>query len=263
LIGIDQDLDAISAAKKKLESYQENLLIIQSNFVNIRNVIEESGLSSVDGILIDLGVSSYQLDKEERGFSYHSSSDLDMRMNRENDLTAEIIVNQYSEDELTKIIKNYGEENWAKRIAKFIVEARKEKRIEKTDELVRIIKAAIPAKAREGGPHPARRTFQALRIEVNNELDVLKKVINEGIDILNKGGRMGIISFHSLEDRIVKDTFKYLEKDCICPSEFPICQCEKKSVIKIITRRPILPSNTEIVNNPRARSAKFRVAEKR
>ncbi len=261
LIGIDQDQDALNEAKIKLSGYG-NLKLVKNNFQNIYSILEELGLEGVDGILMDLGVSSYQLDNPERGFSYMKDSPLDMRMNQDGDLTAEYVVNEYSEEELTRIIKEYGEEKFAKRIANFIVKNRNENRITTTWELVDIIKAAIPAKARREGPHPAKRTFQAIRIEVNSELEIISGAIEDSVEKLNKGGRLAIITFHSLEDRIVKNTFRKLENPCTCPSEFPMCICGKEPKVKVITRKPIEPTEDEIKMNPRSRSAKLRILEK-
>ena len=261
LIGIDQDKDALKAAGEKLKDY-DNATLVHSNFENIKDVIENLGLEGVDGILIDLGVSSYQLDTGDRGFSYMQDAPLDMRMNRELEFSAYDVVNGYSEDDLYKIIRDYGEEKFAKRIASFIVKAREEGEIKTTLELVDIIKAAIPAKARREGPHPAKRTFQAIRIEVNRELSIISKTIKDGVEKLNKGGRMAIITFHSLEDRIVKTTYKELTNPCTCPREFPICVCNNEPIVKIITRKPIEASKEELEENPRSRSAKLRVLEK-
>lgn len=261
LIGFDQDKDALKAAGERLKDYK-NVTYVHSNFYAIYDVLTDLGIDGVDGILMDLGVSSYQLDNGERGFSYMQDAPLDMRMNRENEFSAYEIVNTYSEEELYRIIKEYGEEKFAKRIASFIVKNREEKNIETTLELVEIIKAAIPAKARREGPHPAKRTFQAIRIEVNKELEIISKTILDGVKKLNKGGRMAIITFHSLEDRIVKKEFKDLATDCICPSYLPICQCDKEALVKVITRKPILPTTEEVEENPRSRSAKLRVAER-
>ena len=261
LIGIDQDTNALEAAKKKLSDYN-NVTYVHDNFVNIDSVLESLNIEKVDGILMDLGVSSHQLDVAERGFSYMQDAPLDMRMNRDNDFTAYNIVNGYSEDQLTKIIFDYGEERFAKRIAKFIVDRRSNKPVETTSELVDIIKAAIPAKARREGPHPAKRTFQAIRIEVNKELEILNKAIEDSVKRLNSNGRIAIITFHSLEDRIVKVKFRDLENPCTCPKEFPICICNKKPVLKLISRKPIDPTEEELEINPRSRSAKLRVGEK-
>lgn len=261
LIGIDQDNDALRAAKERLKEFS-NVKYVHSNFYNIDNILNELGIDKVDGILMDLGVSSYQLDQGERGFSYMQDAPLDMRMNRDNDFSAYDIVNNYTEEELFKIIKDYGEERFAKRIANFIVNRRVESPIKTTLELVEIIKSAIPAKARREGPHPAKRTFQAIRIEVNSELKILDKTIEDGINRLNKGGRMAIITFHSLEDRIVKLKFRQLQDPCTCPKEFPVCVCGKKPIVKLISRKGIAPTKEEIDENPRSRSAKLRVIEK-
>lgn len=261
LIGIDQDKDALAAAKERLKDYQ-NVTLVHSNFHNIYNVLEDLGIDSVDGILMDLGVSSYQLDEGQRGFSYMQDAPLDMRMNREESLSAFEVVNGYSFEELYRIIKDYGEEKFSKRIAEFIVRERSKKPIETTFELVDIIKAAIPAKARREGPHPAKRTFQAIRIEVNRELDIIEQTIKDGVKKLSQGGRMAIITFHSLEDRIVKNTYKELENPCTCPREFPICVCGKKTSVKVLTKKPIEPTDMEVEENPRSRSSKLRVIEK-
>lgn len=261
LIGIDQDKDALSAAKDRLKNF-ENVKYVHNNFYNIDAILNELGIEKVDGILADLGVSSYQLDEASRGFSYMQDAPLDMRMNRDNDFSAYEIINNYNEEDLYKIIKDYGEERFAKRIANFIVNRRAEKPIETTFELVDIIKAAIPAKARREGPHPAKRTFQAIRIEVNSELKILNKTIEDGVKRLNKGGRMAIITFHSLEDRIVKLKFRELENPCTCPKEFPICVCGKSSSVKVISKKGIAPTDKEVEENPRSRSAKLRIIEK-
>lgn len=262
-IGFDQDKNAIKTAKERLSEYSDRVKFVHSNFENIKDELEKIGVYKIDGVLADLGVSSHQLDEADRGFSYMQDAPLDMRMDVRCEFSAYDVVNGYTEEELAKIIKDYGEENWAKRIAKFIVEERKEKKIETTKELVDIIKKAIPKKARIDGPHPAKRTFQAIRIEVNNELGVITKMIEDASSIMNKGGRICIITFHSLEDRIVKNAFKELSLDCICPPHLPMCQCDKKSEVKIITRKPIVPTDEEIEVNPRSRSAKLRVAEKK
>lgn len=261
LIGIDQDQDAINAAKERLKEYS-NVIYVHDNFYNIDSILQNLNIEKVDGVLMDLGVSSYQLDEASRGFSYMHDAPLDMRMNRENSKSAYEVVNNYSEEELYSIIKSYGEEKFAKRIAAFIVKHREEKAIDTTFQLVEIIKAAIPAKFRREGPHPAKRTFQAIRIEVNAELDILEKAINDSVARLNKGGRIAIITFHSLEDRIVKTTYKKLQDPCECPKEFPVCICGKKPVLKIITRKPIEADEQELEINPRSRSAKLRVGEK-
>ncbi|MDO5518042.1 MAG: 16S rRNA (cytosine(1402)-N(4))-methyltransferase RsmH [Clostridium sp.] len=261
LIGIDQDRDALKAAKERLKDY-DNVKYVHSNFYNIDNILTELDVDKVDGILMDLGVSSYQLDEASRGFSYMNDAHLDMRMNRDNDFSAYEVVNNYSEEDLYKIIRDYGEERFAKRIANFIVNRRSIKPIETTFELVDIIKAAIPAKARREGPHPAKRTFQAIRIEVNSELKILNKTIEDGINRLNPGGRMAIITFHSLEDRIVKLKYRELENPCTCPKEFPMCICGKKPLVKVLSKKGIAPTEKEIEENPRSRSAKVRVVEK-
>ena len=260
LIGIDQDRDALRAAGERLQNFS-NVTLVHNNFHNIGAILEELGVEKVDGILMDLGVSSYQLDEGERGFSYMKDAPLDMRMNRENSFSAYDVVNDYSEEELYRIIRDYGEEKFAKRIANFIVNKRSEKNIETTLELVEIIKDAIPAKARREGPHPAKRTFQAIRIEVNSELSILNKAIEDGVNKLNSGGRMAIITFHSLEDRIVKNKFRDLAVSCRCPKEFPVCICGEKAKVKVISRKAIEPSKQEVEENPRSRSAKLRVIE--
>ena len=261
LVGIDQDTDALKAAGERLKEY-ENKKLVHNNFHNIDSILEELDIPKVDGILMDLGVSSYQLDEGERGFSYMKDAPLDMRMNRDREFSAYDIVNSYSMEDLWRIIRDYGEEKFAKRVAEFIVNRREEKPIETTLELVDIIKAAIPAKARREGPHPAKRTFQAIRIEVNGELEILNKAIEDGVNRLNKGGRMAIITFHSLEDRIVKLKFRELANPCTCPKEFPICVCGKKPLVKLISRKAIEPSKEEVEENPRSRSAKLRVIER-
>jgi 16S rRNA (cytosine1402-N4)-methyltransferase len=261
LIGIDQDTDALSAAKEKLKDYN-NVIYVHNNFHNIYDILEELNIEKVDGILMDLGVSSYQLDVGERGFSYMQDAPLDMRMNRDKEFSAYDVINDYSEEDLYRIIKDYGEERFSKRIASFIVKRRNEKPIETTLELVDIIKAAIPAKARRDGPHPAKRTFQAIRIEVNGELEILDKAIDDSVKKLNSNGRLAIITFHSLEDRIVKNKFRDLENPCKCPKEFPICACGKKPTVKVLSRKAIAPTDEEIEVNPRSRSAKLRVLEK-
>lgn len=261
LIGIDQDTDALKAAGIRLQNFN-NVTFVHNNFYNIKQILDDLDIEEVDGILMDLGVSSYQLDTGERGFSYMKDAPLDMRMNRENELSAYEVVNTYSEEELYRIIRDYGEEKFAKRIATFIVNAREEKNIETTLELVEIIKNAIPAKARREGPHPAKRTFQAIRIEVNSELSILNRAIEDGVSKLSKGGRMAIITFHSLEDRIVKNKFRDLAVACRCPKEFPICVCGEKAKVKVISRKAIDPSKEEVEMNPRSRSAKLRVIEK-
>ena len=261
LIGIDQDADALKAAGIRLQNF-DNVTFVHNNFYNIKQILDDLDIQEVDGILMDLGVSSYQLDTGERGFSYMKDAPLDMRMNRDNELSAYEVINEYSEEELYRIIRDYGEEKFAKRIATFIVNAREEKNIETTLELVEIIKNAIPAKARREGPHPAKRTFQAIRIEVNSELSILNRAMEDGVSKLSKGGRMAIITFHSLEDRIVKNKFRDLAVACRCPKEFPVCVCGEKAKVKVITRKAIEPSKEEVEINPRSRSAKLRVIEK-
>lgn len=262
LIGIDQDKDAIEAASKRLEKYKDRVSIVRNNYCNIKTVLNDLDIPKVDGILLDLGVSSYQLDNEDRGFSYRFDSKLDMRMDDRSDLTAEKIVNEYSQNELARIIRDYGEDKFANNIAKHIVNYRKTKHIETTFELNEIIKAAIPAKMR-ADKHPSKRTYQALRIECNSELDVLKNSISQMIDLLNDGGRLCIITFHSLEDRIVKTLFKKEENPCTCPPNFPVCVCGQKSKGKVITGKPILPTEEELNINSRSASAKLRIFEKR
>jgi len=262
LIGIDQDINAINAARERLEVYGERVKLVNDNFKNIKSIVHGLGIDKVDGILLDLGVSSHQLDEGERGFSYMKDATLDMRMDRKNPLTAETIVNEWSEDEIHNIIKEYGEERWAKRIAEFIVRERQTQRITSTQQLVDIIKSAIPASARREGPHPAKRTFQALRIAVNDELGILEKTITDGVDLLKPQGRICIITFHSLEDRIVKTMFNKLEKPCTCPPRIPQCICGQVPKIKVISRKPVTASPEELEKNPRARSAKLRVAER-
>lgn len=262
-IGIDQDADAIAAASERLKEFGDKVTIVRSNYENIDEVLKELGISQVDGIYLDLGVSSYQLDTAERGFTYREDdAPLDMRMDQRNEMTAKDIVNTYSESELFHIIKNYGEDRFAKNIAKHIVRARQEKEIETTGELIEIIKAAIPAKVRATGGHPAKRTFQAIRIELNKELEVLENSIDKMTDLLAPGGRLSIITFHSLEDRIVKSRFRINENPCTCPPDFPVCMCGKKSKGRVVTRKPILPSEEELSENKRSKSAKLRVFEK-
>ena len=261
LYGVDQDADAIAVATERLQKFAASVTIIRDNYCNAVRRLTELGVSGVDGIVLDLGVSSYQLDTAQRGFSYMQDAPLDMRMDDRNPLTAKEIVNTYAEMELFHIIKDYGEDQFAKNIAKHIVLARKEKEIETTGELAEIIKRAIPAKMRQNG-HPAKKTFQAIRIECNHELEVLKDSLQEMIDFLNPGGRISIITFHSLEDRIVKNAFRKAENPCTCPPEFPVCVCGNTSKGKVITRKPILPSEEELAHNSRSKSAKLRVFEK-
>ena len=260
--GIDQDDAAIMAASERLAPFGDKVTILRSNYCNARTLLAELGVEKVDGIVLDLGVSSYQLDTEERGFSYRYDAPLDMRMDRRQSLTAADIVNNYSETELFHIIRDYGEEQFAKNIAKHIVQARADKPVETTFELNEIIKASIPAKMRQNG-HPSKQTFQAIRIACNRELEVLKNSLDDMIDMLNPGGRLCIITFHSLEDRIVKNVFRTNENPCTCPPEFPVCVCGKVSKGKVITKKPILPSEEELAENSRSKSAKLRVFEKK
>lgn len=261
-IGIDQDRAAIAAASERLAPFKDRVTIVRNNYENMDLVLKELEISSVDGILLDLGVSSYQLDTLERGFSYKEDTILDMRMDDRQEMTAKDIVNGYSEGDLFRIIRDYGEDKFAQNIAKHIVEARKKAPIETTGELVEIIKAAIPARVRMNGGHPAKKTFQAIRIELNRELDVLEHSLDKMIDLLNPGGRLCIITFHSLEDRIVKVNFKRNENPCTCPPGFPVCVCGKVSKGKVITKKPVLPSEEELIENKRAKSAKLRVFER-
>lgn len=263
LIGIDQDGDAIEAAGNRLKEFQDKVILVRNNYCNAKAVVTENGFAKVDGIVLDLGVSSFQLDNVERGFSYKYDTALDMRMDTRQSLSARTIVNEYSEMELFRIIKDYGEEQFAKNIAKHIVRARQDKPLETTGELNEIIKAAIPARMRATGGHPSKRTFQAIRIECNRELEVLKNSLDEFIDLLNPGGRLCIITFHSLEDRIVKSAFRKNENPCTCPPDFPVCVCGKTSKGKVISRKPILPSEEEMEHNPRSKSAKLRVFERK
>ena len=262
LIGIDQDADAIAAATKRLEPFADKVTVVRSNYENIASVLHDLGVEKVDGIYLDLGVSSYQLDTASRGFTYREDAPLDMRMDQRNTQTAADIVNTYSETELYHIIRDYGEDRFAKNIAKHIVQRRQEKPYETTGELIETIKAAIPAKIRATGGHPAKRTFQAIRIELNHELDVLNRSIDTMIDLLNPGGRLSIITFHSLEDRIVKKRFRDNENPCICPPEFPVCMCGRKSKGTVITRKPIVPGEEELEYNKRSKSSKLRVFER-
>ena len=263
LIGIDRDRDALDAASARLEKHPCRKIFVQSNYSDIKDVLDDLGIEEIDGALLDLGVSSFQLDNPERGFSYMQDAPLDMRMSQDDDFTAYDVVNTYDAEELRNIIHKYGEERWASRIADFIVKARKDKPLETTAELVDIIKAAIPAAARRDGPHPAKRTFQAIRIEVNDELGQLERAIDEFCDVLAPGGRLCVITFHSLEDRIVKDIINKRINPCTCPKEFPVCVCGKVGDIKKKSNKPIPPSAEEVEANPRSRSAKLRVAEKK
>lgn len=262
LIGIDRDSDAINAAAERLKEFGSAATIVRDNYSNMADVVKSLGINGVDGIVLDLGVSSYQLDTVSRGFTYKADAPLDMRMDDRQKLTAQDIVNDYSENEIYRIIRDYGEDKFAKNIAKHIVNARKNERITTTGQLSDIIKAAIPARVRMAGGHPAKKTFQAIRIELNSELDVLTKSIDTMIDLLNDKGRICIITFHSLEDRIVKNGFKRNENPCTCPPDFPVCVCGKKAKGKIITRKPIVPSEQELNQNKRAKSSKLRVFER-
>ncbi|MBE5967409.1 MAG: 16S rRNA (cytosine(1402)-N(4))-methyltransferase RsmH [Lachnospiraceae bacterium] len=262
LIGIDQDAAAIKAAGERLDVYKDKVIIVRSNYSEMKQVLKELHIEKVEGILLDLGVSSYQLDTAERGFSYKENAPLDMRMDTRNPKTAKDIINSYSEMELYRIIRDYGEDKFAKNIAKHIVRMREEKPLETTFELTEAIKAAIPMKFRINTGHPAKRTFQAIRIELNRELEVLKDTLKDMIDLLSPGGRLCIITFHSLEDRIVKSCFRENENPCTCPPDFPVCVCGKRSKGRVITRKPILPSEEEIEQNKRSKSAKLRVFEK-
>lgn len=260
LVGIDQDENAIRTATERLKSFQ-GIKIVKSNFSDIDLVLSDLGIEKVDGILLDIGVSSHQIDEGERGFSYMTDGPLDMRMNEHADLTAYKVINSYSEKELNRILKEYGEEKWAARIAKFIVEDRSKKPIESTKELADLCKRAIPRGAQEEHSHPAKRTFQAVRIEVNNELGVLRKALEDGTKLLAPGGRFVIITFHSLEDRIVKSWFNQMERPCTCPPKFPVCVCGKVPMVKVITRKPVTATEEELSINPRSKSAKLRAAE--
>ena len=263
LIGIDQDADAIAAAGERLKEFGDMITIIRSNYANMKEELHRIGVEKVDGIVLDLGVSSFQLDTPERGFTYRDeNAPLDMRMDDRQSLTAKDIVNGYSEMDLYRIIRDYGEDKFAKNIAKHIVQERAKKPIETTGELTEIIRASIPMKVQVTGGHPAKRTFQAIRIELNKELEVLQNNLDDMIDLLNPGGRICIITFHSLEDRIVKTNFKRNENPCTCPSDFPVCVCGKKSKGKVVTRKPILPSEEELEVNSRSKSAKLRVFER-
>ena len=262
LIAIDQDEAAIKATSAKLAPLGERAQVVRNNFCHVADVLDTLGIDRIDGILLDLGVSSYQLDTPERGFSYMADAPLDMRMDMRAEKNAYHVVNTYSEHELRRILFDYGEERFAGRIASRIVQARADKPIETTGELTALIKAAIPAAARDGGHHPAKRSFQAIRIEVNSELDVIRPALEAAMKRLSKGGRMAVITFHSLEDRIVKQTFADMATGCTCPKGLPVCVCGKVPQVKVISRKPILPDGEELENNPRSRSAKLRVAEK-
>ncbi len=262
LIGIDQDEDAISAASERLSEYKGQVTIVRSNYSRMPQVLDELGIGKVDGIYLDLGVSSYQLDTPERGFTYREDVPLDMRMDQRKPMTAADIVNAYSEEKLYRVIRDYGEDKFAKNIAKHIVRKRQEKPIETTGELVEAIKAAIPARVRATGGHPAKQTFQAIRIELNGELEVLESSIDRMIERLNPKGRLAVITFHSLEDRIVKHKFRENEQPCICPPDFPVCVCGRVSKGRVITRKPIIPTEEEEKENNRAKSSKLRVFER-
>ena len=262
LIAIDRDDAAIAAATERLRDFSDRVIFVRNNFSSAADVCRELGIEKIDGILLDLGVSSYQLDTAERGFTHNTDAPLDMRMDRRNDLDAYTVVNTYSQNELKRVIWEYGEERFAPKIAAAIVRRREIKPIGSTGELVDIIKSAIPAAAREGGHHPAKRTFQAIRIEVNGELDAIEPTIRSVGDILSPGGRIAIITFHSLEDRIVKQTYLDMASGCNCPKSLPICVCGRSPKVKVLTKKPILPSDRELEENPRSRSAKLRVAEK-
>lgn len=263
-IGFDQDKNAIATAKERLAEYSDRVKFVHSNFENLKSELEKIGVYKIDGVLADLGVSSHQLDEADRGFSYMHDAPLDMRMDVRKDFSAYDVVNTYSEEQLAKIIRDYGEDNWAKRIAKFIVEEREANGpIEKTGELVDVIKKAIPKKARIDGPHPAKRTFQAIRIEVNNEIQPLYDTVINSINCLKEGGRLCIITFHSLEDRAVKDAFLDAQGKCTCPKDLPYCICNYKSLGKIITKKPIEANKQELEENSRAKSAKLRIFERR
>ncbi len=261
LIGIDRDENAIAAASARLAPFGERVTIVKNNFSNIKQVLADLHIDKIDGALLDLGVSSHQLDEPERGFSYMHDAPLDMRMDRSAAQSAYDVVNGYSEEDLTRIIRSYGEENWAKRIAAFIAKRRAMKPVRTTGELVSIIKEAIPAGARQEGGHPAKRTFQAIRIEVNGELEILKDAVRDFTEVIKPGGRLCIITFHSLEDRIIKDAYAELAQGCTCPREFPVCVCGGKPKVKIITKKPIVATAQELEHNSRSKSAKLRIAQ--
>ena len=262
LVGIDRDEYAIQKASQRLEKYKDNILLIKGNFCDAPELLSENGIHKIDGVVADLGVSSFQLDNADRGFSYMHDAPLDMRMSRQDKLSAYDVVNGYEEKELSRIINLYGEERFASKIAYNICRTREKQPIKTTAELAEVVKNSIPAKNRADGPHPAKRTFQAIRIEVNGELDVIDKMILGLFPMLESGGRMAVITFHSLEDRIVKHTFAELAKGCECPPDFPVCVCGKKPQGVVVTKKPILPSEQELEENPRSRSAKLRVCEK-
>lgn len=262
LIGIDQDGEAIEAATHRLLPYQDKVKIVRSNYSQIKQILKQLSVDSVDGILLDLGVSSYQLDNGERGFTYREDVPLDMRMDQRQSRTAKDIVNEYTEAQLFHMIRDYGEDKFAKNIAKHIVQARRQSPIETTGQLTEIIKAAIPGRVRAVGGHPAKKTFQAIRIELNQELDVLKDTLEDMIELLRDEGRLSVITFHSLEDRIVKNIFRKCENPCICPPQFPICTCGKVPLGRVITKKPIIPGKKELEENSRSKSAKLRVFER-
>lgn len=262
LIGIDRDQEAIAAAGKRLESYSDRITLVNSNFANVKEVLRNLGIEKIDGAVLDLGVSSYQLDNAERGFSYMKDAPLDMRMNQKDTKSAYDVINTYDKDALLNIFYRYGEEKWSKRIAEFIVKRRETTPIKTTKELADIISAAVPAGARDRGSHPAKRVFQAIRIEVNGELEILKNAITDFVSCLNKGGRLAVITFHSLEDRIVKQCFSELAAGCTCPKDFPVCVCGKQPAVKVITKKPLLPTEEEQTFNSRSKSAKLRAIQK-
>ncbi|EGL82166.1 Ribosomal RNA small subunit methyltransferase H [Caldalkalibacillus thermarum TA2.A1] len=262
LIGIDQDQEALEHARRRLANFNISLVLVQRNFRYLAEILDEAGFQQVDGVLFDLGVSSPQLDQAERGFSYQHDAPLDMRMDQRQDLTAFDVVNSWSEEQLAEVIYRYGEERYSRRIARRIVETRKKKPIKTTGELVDVIKQSIPAKARQNGPHPAKRTFQAIRIAVNDELNAFEEALSQAIERLNKGGRVAVITFHSLEDRICKQMFRQKSQGCTCPPGLPQCVCGQVPSLKIVNRKPIVPTLQEVEQNPRARSAKLRIAEK-
>lgn len=262
LIGIDRDCEAIAAAEKRLDKFKDKLITVNDNFSNIKNILKSLDVSEIDGAVMDLGVSSYQLDNAERGFSYMHNAPLDMRMDRRSFKSAYEVVNEYTKEELTRIFYEYGEEKWSARVADFIVKKRAESDIKTTGELVEIIKSAIPQKARLAGGHPAKRVFQAIRIEVNGELEILKQAVSDFIDVLKPGGVLCVITFHSLEDRIVKKTFSEAATGCICPKSFPVCVCNNKPKVKILNSKPVLPTERELDENTRSKSAKLRAVVK-
>jgi len=262
LIGIDRDPEALERAGHRLQHYKDRVTLVHGNFRHLARILADQGIDRVDGILLDIGVSSPQLDEGERGFSYHQDAPLDMRMNPDDPVTAQDLVNTLSQKELARIIAEYGEERWAARIADFIVKYRAIEPIRTTSQLVQIIKNAVPAAARQGGPHPARRTFQALRIAVNDELGALRSVLEQSVPLLNPGGRIAVITFHSLEDRIVKEFFQSCLGRCTCPPDLPVCVCGRRATLKLVNSKPIVPSAAELEKNPRARSAKLRAAER-